>query len=353
LTYTDSQGHDITVQGAVSLADAFFNPALFKQAGIDGILKFAASTQAEQFDNQLVGSLRNFLFGQPGQGGMDLASLNIQRGRDHGLADYNTVRAAYGLPRVHSFAEITSNVELQQKLRQLYGNVNNIDLWVGALAEDHPRGSSVGLLEQHIIADQFQRVRDGDRFWYQRVFSGQQLRQLEHTTLADIIERNTQVRTLQDNVFVFKAQVQGQVFYDHNGDRHLNRGDTNLRGILVQLLNNDGKVIGSARTDFAGRFSFRDFPETGDYRVRVTVPPGWSATTPTTRTFLISRGDSSVNGLNFGLHRTSAGNNRAAATLATTTRAGSSTLSHATSDSASDDTLLNARDQAIRDLFPA
>jgi hypothetical protein len=116
----------------------------------------------------------------------------------------------------------------------------------------------------------------------------------------------------------------------------------------VQLLNSDGKVIDSSRTDFAGRFSFRDFPETGDYRVRVTVPPGWSATTPTSRTFLISRGDSSVNGLNFGLHRTSAGNTRAAAPLAAT-RAGSSTLSHSTSD----DTLLNARDRAIADLFPA
>src|SRR5262249_52269992 len=159
------------------------------------------STHAEALDTQLVQSLRNFLFGQPGQGGMDLAALNIQRGRDHGLADYNTTRAAYGLPRVRSFADITSNPELQQALKQAYGNVNNIDLWVGAMAEDHVRGGSTGPLVRRILANQFERLRDGDRFWYQRAFSGQQLSQIEHTTLADIIERNTGVRGLQDNVF--------------------------------------------------------------------------------------------------------------------------------------------------------
>ena len=140
--------------------------------GIEPILKYLVSDPSREIDNVIVNSVRNFLFGPPGAGGFDLASLNIQRGRDHGLADYNDVRAAYGLPRVTSFGQITSDAELQDRLRQLYGNVNNIDLWVGALAEDHVPGSSVGPLIRRIIADQFERVRDGDRFWYQRQFSG-------------------------------------------------------------------------------------------------------------------------------------------------------------------------------------
>ena len=85
----------------------------------------------------MVDDVRNFLFGQPGQGGLDLAALNIQRGRDHGLADYNATRVAYGLPAVRTFADITRDVNTQNALRAAYGNVNNIDLWVGGLAEDH------------------------------------------------------------------------------------------------------------------------------------------------------------------------------------------------------------------------
>ena len=38
-------------------------------------------------------------------------ALNIQRGRDHGVSDYNTVRAAYGLPRIRSFDEINNSTD--------------------------------------------------------------------------------------------------------------------------------------------------------------------------------------------------------------------------------------------------
>src|SRR6185503_1817924 len=139
-----------TVEGEVPLSQAFFNPTMFRQIGVDGILKYAASTHAEELDNQVVDSLQNFLFGRPGQGGLDLASLNIQRGRDHGLADYNSVRAAYGLPRVRSFSQITPDTQMQQALQQAYGDVNNVDLWVGLMAEKHLPGSAVGPLTQRI-----------------------------------------------------------------------------------------------------------------------------------------------------------------------------------------------------------
>src|SRR5262249_20606293 len=142
-TYTDAAGETVTVDGEVALSEAFNNPWLLRGSGVDGILKYGASTHMEEFDNQVVDSLRNFLFVQVA-GGLDLASLNIQRGRDHGLADYNTVRAAYGLPRVTSFSQITSDPAVQAKLQSLYGNLNNIDLWVGIGAEDHAQGASVG-----------------------------------------------------------------------------------------------------------------------------------------------------------------------------------------------------------------
>ncbi|MGI9431457.1 MAG: peroxidase family protein, partial [Myxococcota bacterium] len=187
-------------EGNLSLSEAFFAPGEISENGIDSILLGAASQQAQEIDTLIVDDVRNFLFGPPGAGGFDLAALNIQRGRDHGLADYNQVRVDVGLEPVTSFAEITSDVELQQTLQDLYGDVDNIDVWVGALAEEHVVGASVGELASTVISEQFERIRDGDSNWYQAVFSGEQLRQIEKTTLADVIERNTDITGLQSNV---------------------------------------------------------------------------------------------------------------------------------------------------------
>jgi peroxidase len=285
----------------VALKDAFNNPDLVRQEGIDGILKYGASTQSEELDNQIVDSLRNFLFGQPGQGGFDLASLNIQRGRDHGLADYNSTRAAYGLPRVTSFGQITSDPVVQQKLQDLYGSVDNIDLWVGALAENHVAGGSVGPLIRRIVVDQFTRVRDGDRFWYQRQFSGATLNALENTTLADIIRRNTTVTNVQNNVFFMRAEVRGQAFFDRNGDGRRQFGEPSLAHVSVELLDGDGVVIATAVTDSSGRYRFTQFRETGDYQVRVVVPAGLQVTTSNPIDVNVSKGDVSIGGQDFGI----------------------------------------------------
>src|SRR5207248_3443948 len=126
--------HGLPVADEVALSQAFFNPPLLVANGIDSVLKYLSSDPSSEVDTLVVNSVRNFLFGPPGAGGLDLVSLNIQRGRDHGLADYNTMRAAYGLPRVTDFTQITANADVQAKLKSLYGSVNNIDPWVGALA---------------------------------------------------------------------------------------------------------------------------------------------------------------------------------------------------------------------------
>ena len=78
--------------GNIALQDAFFNPGAISDNGIDSILLGASVQTAQAIDPYLVDDVRNLLFGPPGAGGFDLASLNIQRGRDHGLADYNQIR---------------------------------------------------------------------------------------------------------------------------------------------------------------------------------------------------------------------------------------------------------------------
>ena len=102
--------------------------------------------------------------------------MDIQRGRDVGLPDYNQAREDMGLARVNSFAEITSDVAVQQALASVYDSVDEVDAIVGGLAEDHVAGAMVGELFQTIISEQFVRLRDGDRFWYEN----EQLSQVQY-----------------------------------------------------------------------------------------------------------------------------------------------------------------------------
>ena len=166
--------------------------------------------------------------------GFDLAALNIQRGRDHGLADYNTVRVAYGLPRLTSFAQITPDTAVQAALQNAYGTVDKIDLWVGGLAEKHLPGSSVGQTFTAIMVDQFKRLQTGDRYWYQNVLPASAVSAGQRTTLADVIRRNTQLTNLQPDVFVLHTSIGGTVFADGNRDLVLN---------MFNWLSNDEELI--------------------------------------------------------------------------------------------------------------
>ncbi len=277
IEFLDNDGEE--TRDEVALAGAFFNPALLQETGVDPVLKYLASTHALEIDNQVVDSVRNFLFGPPGAGGLDLASLNIQRGRDHGLADYNSTRAAYGLKQLTSFDQITSDPVLAGKLKDLYGSINNVDLWVGGLAEDHVKGSSLGPTFQAILADQFERLRDGDRFWFENTFSGKQLKALEKTTLADVIRNNTGIDNLQDNVFIFQTRVTGVVYNDRNGNGKQDTTERGLSGWLVEILDENGEEVGVTTTNRSGKYSFEDVG-LGTYSVKVETPAGnWSQTT--------------------------------------------------------------------------
>ena len=189
--------------GNLDLADAFFDPTLIPVTGIEPVLRGLASQPAQEADTGLVDGVRNFLFGEPGNGGFDLAALNIQRGRDHGLPSYNDVRVAYGLSPRNAFEEITSDPKARTGLSEVYGSPSAIDLWVGGLAEDHMPGSIIGEVFASIISDQFERLRDGDRFWYESHLPESLKGLVIEQTLAKIIRRNTSIEgELQDDVFM-------------------------------------------------------------------------------------------------------------------------------------------------------
>lgn len=228
-------------QGNVALRDAFFQPdRIINEGGIEPILRGLTFQIQQEIDAKIVDDVRNFLFDNPvGVFAQDLAALNIQRGRDHGLPGYNQARIDFGLAPLTSFAEITSDVNVQAALASVYSDVNQIDVWVGGIAEDHLPGSSMGPLFTAIWRDQFERARDGDRFFYQRIFSGQKLVDLENTTLADIIRRNTGITNIQDNVFLDRSVMYYQVPVGTGGsDLTLRRNGANL-----ELFNNETNQV--------------------------------------------------------------------------------------------------------------
>jgi peroxidase len=178
---------EVMEAGNLPLRNAFLSPSAIEETGIDPILLGLATQICQELDADEADDIRNFLFGAPGSDGFDLVSLNIQRGRDHGLPGYNQARVELGLEPAASFSDITSNAELQQRLASVYDNVDQVDIWVGGLFEDHVDGAVVGELLRVILVHQFTVLRDGDRFWYELKLGPQQVSDLKQTVLADII----------------------------------------------------------------------------------------------------------------------------------------------------------------------
>lgn len=190
------------------LRDLFFAPQYIDANGVNALLVGASKHQMQELDVFIVDALRNFLFNVVDEAGMllDLASLNIQRGRDHGLPDYNTLRVAYGLTARASFAEISSDSAVVARLQSAYASVDDIDPWTGGLAEDHVQGAQVGELFHAIIRDQFLRLRAGDRFWFEHdpAISPSLRAEIRAVRLADVLRRNldeASAAMIADDVF--------------------------------------------------------------------------------------------------------------------------------------------------------
>ena len=200
----DEKGEEIS-GGNITLRDAFFNPTVISLAGgVEPYLRGMAAQVQQHLDCKVIDDVRNFLFGAPGAGGLDLAAININRGRERGLGDFNTIRGDIGLPMIKDFTELASDIEVVALLEELYGTINNIDAWVGMLAEDHMPEAMFGNTIMAIMEDQFQRLRDGDKFFYLNdpAFSEEEISEISGTTMRDIIMRNTGIEIMQRNVFV-------------------------------------------------------------------------------------------------------------------------------------------------------
>lgn len=241
----------------VALERAFLTPELFAQKGAAAIALGMTHQQANEVDEFITPALNQGLLGQP----LDLAAINIARGRDVGTPTLNEFRKAIGLSEYSSWADFGANMihpdnlvnfiaaysfdgdvaratalvglengsitegsasahgyTYNQALNFLNNTFNSpneagsygvdgfqhIDTWIGGLAEAHITGGLLGETFDTVFVDQISRLMNGDRFYY--LYRLDQLQMGEgiiNEQFKDIIERNTGVEHLNGSVFAY------------------------------------------------------------------------------------------------------------------------------------------------------
>ena len=172
------------------LKEAFFKPSNLHEYGMEPVLAGLTLQPSEEVDVLIVNSLRNFLhFAEF----IDLASLNMMRGRDHGLPYYHELHYTMTGKYIKGWDDITKDKDLQENLKHVYHDWEHIDAWVGILAEDHIDDGSLGITGTAMIIEQFRNIRDSDPYYYEWDHGFPELYKSDvyDITLYDVIVRNS------------------------------------------------------------------------------------------------------------------------------------------------------------------
>lgn len=198
-------------QGPLHLRDAFFAPwRLVDEGGTDPLLRgmFITPAKLKKPDQNVNTELTEQLFRTAHAVALDLAAMNIQRGRDHAIPPYVDWRRYCNMSAVYSFDDLAGEISspsVRAKLKELYGHPGNVDVWVGGILEDQLPNAKVGPLFKCLLSEQFKRMRDGDRFWLENpsVFQFRQLAEIKKSSLARVICDNADnITRIQRDVFL-------------------------------------------------------------------------------------------------------------------------------------------------------
>ncbi|XP_070811168.1 peroxidasin homolog [Pituophis catenifer annectens] len=210
ILYRLDENFETIPQGHISLHKAFFSPfRIVNEGGIDPLLRGLFGTAGKmRVTSQLLNTeLTERLFSMARAVALDLAAMNIQRGRDHGIPPYHEFRVYCNQSSTHTFEDLKNeikNPEIREKLKRLYGSPLNIDLFPALILEDLVPGSRLGPTLMCLLSTQFKRLRDGDRLWYENpgVFTPAQLTQIKQSSLARVLcDNGDNITRVQRDVF--------------------------------------------------------------------------------------------------------------------------------------------------------
>nr|CAD7590042.1 unnamed protein product [Timema genevievae] len=192
------------------LSDHFNRPEVIRaRDNFDSLTRGLTTQKMMETDQFFTTELTNYLFRSTQSFGKDLESIDIQRGRDHGLASYNDFRATCGLSKATCFNDLKGSMSQKDimLLSRLYEHVDDVDLFVGGVLERHTDDSLLGPTLQCIIAEQFHRSRTGDRYFYENrnqpyPFTPDQLDEIKKSSLSRLLcDNGNNIRYMQSQGF--------------------------------------------------------------------------------------------------------------------------------------------------------
>ncbi len=95
---------------------------------------------------------------------VDLATIDVLRVRERGVPRYNEFRRLFRLKPAASFEELTDNPVWAEELREVYGDVERVDLMIGLYAEPKPKGFGFSDTAFRVFILMASRRLESDRF---------------------------------------------------------------------------------------------------------------------------------------------------------------------------------------------
>jgi len=172
---------------------------LYKAGWADAYMMGLINQVAQALDDSVTQEVTNHLFQEPGKKfGLDLAALNMQRGREHGIPGYNKWREFCGLSSVRTWDDLSLHMANYsvKGFSKMYASPEDIDLWSAGITERPLPGSMVGPTLACLIGKQFHNFRHGDRFWYENggwpsSFTLEQLAEIRRVKLSRVLCDNS------------------------------------------------------------------------------------------------------------------------------------------------------------------
>jgi hypothetical protein len=125
---------------------------------------------------------------------IDLAAVDVLRDRERGVPRYNAFRRLFHLAPARSFEELTDNPEWARELREVYGDVERVDLMVGMFAETPPAGFGFSDTAFRVFVLMASRRLRSDRFFTRdftpEVYSAEGMRWIAETSMKDVLIRH-------------------------------------------------------------------------------------------------------------------------------------------------------------------